>query len=560
MTVTTTRAGEEADASVTDLLRSAASTASGSVPVRDRPPGGSAAVDGADPWEVLDELVSTVVQVDAFLHAVTAWRTELLDRARSFGERVHTVRFGESAPGMARRSMVAELATALRVPERTMGELVDEAQALVEHFPAALAAMRTGAVSYRHAEVLMDHTRDLDGPGRARAEAALVELASRQTVSRFRASARRWRELHHPRELAERHRAAAEQRGVWVDPSLDGMACLSALLPASQAHAIHDGVSGIAATLQGPDESRTLAQLRADVLSALLLDPAAGPLARAVAQGPAMGSAGSDGAPGSATATTSGLDPTLVCRLPSARTTGIPASTTPAPASVARAPASTLRTGPARRAGRSAGVSSLPPWVTTRGIRPQVAVTVPFLTLLGRSDGPGHLAGFGPIDAETARELAGRATGWTRILTDPVTDEVLDVGRTRYRVPEPLRRYVQVRDQTCRLPGCARSAARCDLDHTVAWEDGGRTAEGNLAHLCRAHHRLKHLAGWEVEQRPGGVLRWTSPLGRRHVTEPALAVHDRGAPDEPPAAVANSGHAAALVGAVVNRSGRGGSG
>ena len=545
MTVTTTRAGEEAAASLPEHLRSTAAAETVSVPVL--PFDGAAVMEDADPWEVLDELVATVVQVDRFLNVVTAWRTELLDRARSLGERVHTVRFGEPAPGMARRSMVAELATALRVPERTMGELVDAAQALVEHYPAALAAMRTGEVSYRHAEVLMDHTRDLDGAGRAQAEAALVELASRQTVSRFRASARRWRDRHHPRALGERHRAAAEQRGVWVDPSLDGMAYLSALLPAAQAHAVHDGVSGIAATLQGPGESRTLAQLRADVLCALLLDPAAGPLARAVAQGSVI-SAGSEGAPGSAPATTSGLDLALVCGVRDACTAGTPDPGIPGPAS-------TLRTADGAGLDRLTGVSPLPPWVTTRGIRPQVVVTVPFLTLLGRSEEPGHVAGFGPIDAASARELAGRATGWTRILTDPVTDEVLDVGRTRYRVPEHLRRYVQVRDQTCRFPGCARPAARCDLDHTVAWEEGGGTSEGNLAHLCRAHHRLKHMAGWDVEQRAGGVLHWTSPLRRRYVTEPALAIHGRAAPGEPPARVADGGRVGGLVGGVVDRSG-----
>ena len=33
------------------------------------------------------------------------------------------------------------------------------------------------------------------------------------------------------------------------------------------------------------------------------------------------------------------------------------------------------------------------------------------------------------------------------------------------------------------LPGC--SDARCDLDHTTAWDQGGRTCECNLAPLCK---------------------------------------------------------------------------
>ena len=43
------------------------------------------------------------------------------------------------------------------------------------------------------------------------------------------------------------------------------------------------------------------------------------------------------------------------------------------------------------------------------GIRPRVLVTVPVLTLLGRSVEPANLEGYGPIDPDTARELAAHA-------------------------------------------------------------------------------------------------------------------------------------------------------
>jgi hypothetical protein len=157
-----------------------------------------------------------------------------------------------------------------------------------------------------------------------------------------------------------------------------------------------------------------------------------------------------------------------------------------------------------------------------RGTRPQVHVTVPVLTAMGKSDQPGELEGYGPIDAETARRLAGTASGFFRILTDPETGAALSIGRTKYEVPAALRRYLQVRDGTCRFVGCNRQAKYSDLDHTVAWEDGGETAAANLAHLCRAHHRLKHATEWRVEQSPGGrgTLDWRSPSGCRYSTEP----------------------------------------
>ena len=157
-----------------------------------------------------------------------------------------------------------------------------------------------------------------------------------------------------------------------------------------------------------------------------------------------------------------------------------------------------------------------------RGIRPQVHVTVPVLTALGRSDEPGELDGYGPIDAETARRVAGTASGFYRILTDPETGVVLSVGRTQYEVPAPLRRSLQLRDGTCRIVGCNRQAKYSDVDHTVAWQDGGETSGGNLAHLCRGHHRMKHATGWHVEQPPecAGELKWTSPIGRDYQTRP----------------------------------------
>jgi hypothetical protein len=56
------------------------------------------------------------------------------------------------------------------------------------------------------------------------------------------------------------------------------------------------------------------------------------------------------------------------------------------------------------------------------GIRAEVSVVIPVLTLLGRGAEPATITGKGPIDLETARKLAGGATRWLRVLTDPITD------------------------------------------------------------------------------------------------------------------------------------------
>ncbi|MEC5182824.1 hypothetical protein RCH12_000254 [Cryobacterium sp. MP_3.1] len=87
---------------------------------------------------------------------------------------------------------------------------------------------------------------------------------------------------------------------------------------------------------------------------------------------------------------------------------------------------------------------------------------------------------------------------------------------------------------TCRFPGCTRPASRRDIDHTTAWEHGGPTDYHNLAHLCRAHHRLKHHTLWTVVHEPGGVLVWTSPAGETHRTYPETTL---GPPPTPPPAL-----------------------
>ncbi|AQX81291.1 hypothetical protein BWO91_16170 [Plantibacter flavus] len=153
-------------------------------------------------------------------------------------------------------------------------------------------------------------------------------------------------------------------------------------------------------------------------------------------------------------------------------------------------------------------------------IVPTVQITVPALSMAGVSDAPATLDGYGPIDPETAARIAVNAPSFTRILVQPETGAVLSVGRNQYRVPADLQRAVRLRDGTCRAPGCGRRARACDLDHSVAWEDGGSTDVGNLACLCRHHHRMKHLPGWSLDRKPGGVLDWTTPDGKQYRTEP----------------------------------------
>ncbi|WP_105036744.1 HNH endonuclease signature motif containing protein [Cryobacterium aureum] len=171
------------------------------------------------------------------------------------------------------------------------------------------------------------------------------------------------------------------------------------------------------------------------------------------------------------------------------------------------------------------------------GLTANVNITVPVLTLLGKSDEPGDLEGYGPIDPETARRLAGTATSFLRILTHPHTGIVLDVSATPFRVPASLKKYLRLRDGTCRFPGCNRSAGHSDLDHTVDKQFGGPTTATNLHFLSPAHHNLKHFSDWTAVADPDGTLHWTSPAGKHYATDPATRISphlQQTAPPEPP--------------------------
>jgi hypothetical protein len=153
-----------------------------------------------------------------------------------------------------------------------------------------------------------------------------------------------------------------------------------------------------------------------------------------------------------------------------------------------------------------------------RGRRPQIAVVVPYSTLIGIDEHPGDLAGYGPLPASVARRIAAEGT-WRRLLTDPASGRLLDYGTTRYRPPQDLVDHVVMRDQTCCGIACTRPAAACDIDHTIGYPDGP-TADWNLGPPCRPHHNGKTHALWHLSQPDPGHFRWRSPTGHHYDRPP----------------------------------------
>ncbi|MDQ0729490.1 hypothetical protein QFZ57_000284 [Arthrobacter sp. B1I2] len=381
---------------------------------------------------------------------------------------------GPDVPVVAQEMAVAaEIGCVLALGPRAAGSFLATSHALMSGLPRTLAALFAGDLSWQHAVVMADEAAGLDPAGAAALEAHFLDPdaadpargcpVGEMPAHRFRAKARTWRERHHAGSIEKRHAKGLADRRVECRPDQDGMAWLSAYLPADQALAGWNRLTAIARGLQGPDEPRTMPQLRADNFSAALLS--------------------------------------------SGTTHGSGTSSTAAPAGA----------GPGG-SGATAGAGQDYP---SSPVRAQVLVTVPVFSLLGLTDEPAVLDGFGPIPPSMARALVADGAGsFHRVLVDPRDGAPLEIGRKSYRVTGAMRAWLRMRDGKCPFPGCSNNSLDNDADHILAWHRGGTTGISNLGQPCPKHHRLRHTTGWTPtpasKNEPPG---WISPTGRHYTSE-----------------------------------------
>jgi hypothetical protein len=132
--------------------------------------------------------------------------------------------------------------------------------------------------------------------------------------------------------------------------------------------------------------------------------------------------------------------------------------------------------------------------------------------------GPGPPGGYGTWRLATG--AAGRPD--LIIALEPITTSDCD-HRHEAKGHDPgvlLRHLTQVRYAACTAPTCRRPATRCDFEHGIPFEAGGRTCLCNADPKCRHDHRLKQHPGWHADRLPDGTIRWTTPSGRQYTTEP----------------------------------------
>jgi hypothetical protein len=242
-------------------------------------------------------------------------------------------------------SATAEISLMLRIAPTTAASRLDDALTLTARYPATMTALAAGRITLCKARILAEQTGQLSDDHATAVEARVLPRACGQTPGQLRRAVRRAVQRADPAAVRRRHEAARRERGVsfWELP--DGMAMVSACLPAGEAVGVYGILDEYARATGGPGDERTLDARRADAL----------------------------------------VD--LVCDSANYLSTG----TRTAEATMSR----TCHRRTRRRRSR---------------VRVQVRVTVPFSALFGLDEQPGELAGYGPITAEQARELAAQGT------------------------------------------------------------------------------------------------------------------------------------------------------
>jgi hypothetical protein len=234
---------------------------------------------------VLDGVLTGLVSCDAAATLTVVARLARLT-ARLEGVTIHAqVHLARRYPADPRHDDKAEayppdvadeLAAVLAQSPRTMAGRLAHAWEIAHNLPAALADLTAGMLDRTRLAALHQLTICLTPEQRAHVEAIMVGGSRLASPSGWRRKIHRIVGRLDPQAAARRRKKAHTERRISLDALDDGMAQLSAILAAEDAHAIYDRLTQIARTdLHTPGDtagdSRSIDARRADILTALLL-------------------------------------------------------------------------------------------------------------------------------------------------------------------------------------------------------------------------------------------------------------------------------------------------
>lgn len=430
----------------------------------------------------------------ALLEAIAAWQRvqswstfQLRALAATLADKPQMHIHGEIPDGLRQleRNMAAdELAARLGCARRTAERYITYGRAWNAGTanPAGYS-LRLGNIDTRKAEQIADAVATVPWQIALGVQEDVLPHAGTRTHAQLSRDLTKALASHDPEDFNERCQRARATRRVNKPKALpDGMCSTLIVWPATDAVALDTALDAAARTAKAGGDTRAMDQLRADALAAM------------AGTALATGCIGAPKAPDTGTIGTFGERRNDVGT--GAGDAGSLASDTSGAG--AEAPQTYFPLG------------------ELGGRRAHISLTVPLSTALGGHE-PGTLDGYGPIPADVTRAIAAGGT-WRRIVTDPLTDKVIDAGATGYRPPAELRERILANEPHCIGPSCGVSSRLCDLDHIQPWPLGP-TTEDNLAPLCRRHHVLRTHGAFDYTNPEPGVYEWTTRTGQRYRRE-----------------------------------------
>jgi len=365
------------------------------------------------------------------------------------------------------RSVRADLALARRCSPTLADQHVGVARALVEEMPSTMAALERGEISERRAMIVVRETACLSREHRAEVDRRLSSIIGSLGDKALAAAARRAGAALDAESLAERNRRAVASRRVSVRPAADGMAWLSILGPMADVIGAHVALASEEGRRHVIDPDLPADEWEAAAAAAR--EDTRGKGAWLADRALELLSGRAQGQPQPVEVHLVMTDRTL---LPAAFGGDAPAD----------------------------DVAVVPGWGPVPGCEARASVA-------------------GGLDS-------GAGVWLRRLFTDPSGRDLVGMDSTRRRFHGGLRRFLELRDPTCRIPWCDAPAVQAD--HTTAVHAGGVTSGANGEGLCQRHNLVKELDGWHVRVAATG-LDGTGPHGIR-IQTPTGRVHDSTAP------------------------------